>query len=315
MRLRDRFRAASAAQTPTAMIFAPQALAPVAELGAELLADLAACLATGEDTGQVVRGTGAAVTTNVAGAEHHQSAITWAAARHRATGAEIAPALVLREPTRAHDPHAVRVLVHGVCVGHLFHEEALSWGPLLLECERRGVHLVGVATLREPNFEGRRTVTIALRPSLAGFVSSLAADLAVDLAETTKARRARKEAHARAEAARAAAARPLSPSERTHVLATLHALSDGDPAPTQARTEAALALWATILPALITHVDALVTAAPGPDSVEPLVTALEDAESAADDLPDATEAERPGQHQEWAGHLADLAVALSEQRP
>ena len=331
MRLRDRLRGATTVQPPGASAVStdgpstgctptdvpstvgPPAGTPVPQVGPRMLADLAACLATGSDVGRVVRGTGSAITTNVAGAEHYQRAITWAASQLVGTAGTTAPAVVLREKGRAGDPPNVRVLVHGVVVGHLFREEARCWAPVLRECEDRGVYLVGVATLREPNYEGRRTVTIALRPGLVGFTSTLAADLAADRAGTAEARRARKEATATADAVRAAAAREMTPHERTQVLATLRTLRRGALGRTREQSDDALATWATIVPTLRAHVDATGAASPPLDVDKPLVTALQDAEGAAGDLLTAGETDRPGQDHAWAGYLRDLAVALDDQ--
>jgi hypothetical protein len=76
---------------------------------------------------------------------------------------------VMRDPGNVHDANAIRVLIDGVHVGFVPAEETSYWQPILQECERRSLTLVGRAS-----FVGRDGwgIRVDLRDALPAFVGS-----------------------------------------------------------------------------------------------------------------------------------------------
>ncbi len=82
------------------------------------------------------------------------------------------PAVLLRDPENPHDSDAIRVLIGGVHIGFVPAREAARFQPLLQECERRGVLLVGSVRLKggdgSPWGAG-----VQIRPNLDGWQSTM----------------------------------------------------------------------------------------------------------------------------------------------
>lgn len=162
MGLLDRFRKPS-----------PPAL-PV-ELPPEALRDGEECHRTDRDVGHTTRGRGSAELLSVAGASHREAAVEAVVAAHGGRLVVTAinlPAVLLREPANPHDSNAIRVLVDGIHIGFMPAREAARFQPLLQECERRGVLLVGSVRLKggdgQPWGAG-----LQVRPNLDGWQSQI----------------------------------------------------------------------------------------------------------------------------------------------
>jgi hypothetical protein len=80
------------------------------------------------------------------------------------------PAVLQREPTNAHDRNAIRVLVDGIHLGFVPAQYAGRLQPLLVECERRGVLLVGSVRITGGGGNGWGAV-VQVRPNLEGWES------------------------------------------------------------------------------------------------------------------------------------------------
>lgn len=124
--------------------------APGPELSIDVLREAQACFDSGRDEGRCTRGRGSAVLMSVAGVVHGQAMVERIVA-HGGGVAEVSgrnlPAVVLRDPKNEHDSNAVRVLVDGLHIGFVPAHDAGRYQALLIECESRGVLLVGSVRL------------------------------------------------------------------------------------------------------------------------------------------------------------------------
>lgn len=142
----------------------------------------------------MTRGRGSAHILKVAGTQHRQAVIAAIARRYRESHATrvansspgeklpnepIAAAIVLRDPTNTYDSNAVRVIIDGIDVGFLAKGDAKEWQPVLIECEKRGISLVGAARFIGQDGWGLR---IQLRDNLPGFTGPITERLKVDQA-------------------------------------------------------------------------------------------------------------------------------------
>jgi hypothetical protein len=142
----------------------------------------------------MTRGRGSAHILKAAGTQHRQAVIAAIARRYRESHATrvvnsspgetlpnepIAAAIVLRNPTNPYDSNAVQILIDGIHVGFLAKEEAKQWQPVLIECEKRGITLVGAARFIGQDGWGLR---IQLRDNLPGFTGPITEKLQSDQA-------------------------------------------------------------------------------------------------------------------------------------
>ncbi len=171
MGLLDRFRKSA----PTTVGEASPALAraprvPV-ELPPDVLRDAEECFQTNRDTGSCTRGRGSAVLMSVAGTSHRQEAVEAVVDGRGGSAAVLGTnvaAVFLRDPDNEHDRNAIRILVDGIHIGFVPARDAAQFQPLLKECERRQVTLVGSVRLLgddgEPWCAG-----LQIRPNLDGW--------------------------------------------------------------------------------------------------------------------------------------------------
>ncbi len=152
----------------------PVPAAPV-ELPPEALRDADECHRTGRDVGHTTRGRGSAELLTVAGTSHRQAAVEAVVVTHGGPSVVTTnnlPAVLLRDPENPHDSDAIRVLIGGVHIGFVPAREAARFQPLLQECERRGVLLVGSVRLKggdgSPWGAG-----VQIRPNLDGWQSPI----------------------------------------------------------------------------------------------------------------------------------------------
>ena len=138
------------------------------ELPQEALDAAMKCVVSGRDAGTMTRGRGSAHLLQVAGTQYRKEAISSIARRYRRERRDdpIAAAVVVRDPTNSHDSNAVRVLIDGIHVGFLSRDNAIAWQPTLVECERRGLTLVGMVRFVGKDGWGLR---LQLRDNLPGF--------------------------------------------------------------------------------------------------------------------------------------------------
>jgi len=142
------------------------------EFSAEALDAASRCMRTNKDVDSFTRGRGSASLISVAGTSYHKDLIAKIASRYPATRESagdpggVAAAIVMRDPHNEHDRNAIRVLVDGLHVGFLPKDEAKQWQPVLIECERRGVTLVGMVRFVG---EQRWGLRLQLRDNLPGY--------------------------------------------------------------------------------------------------------------------------------------------------
>jgi len=74
----------------------------------------------------------------VAGEVHYMGNLGPVLGRRDEALIEDVPALLVREPSNAHDPNAIQVWVNGVMVGHLPRDVAAAWNPRIAEIEGTG---------------------------------------------------------------------------------------------------------------------------------------------------------------------------------
>jgi hypothetical protein len=143
------------------------------ELLPEALRDADECHRTGLDAGRCTRGRGSAQLFTVAGPAHRQQALQAVVAGRggpaAVTGMNL-PAALRRDPTNPHDSSAIRVLVDGVHIGFVPAREAPRVQPLLQECERRGLVMVGSVRLTGDAERGWGA-GLQVRPNLDGWES------------------------------------------------------------------------------------------------------------------------------------------------
>lgn len=267
------------------------------ELPPEALRDAAACHQSRRDVGHVTRGRGSAVLLSVAGTVHRPeglAAIVAGRGGPAAVKGENLPAVLRRDPANAHDPNAIRVLVDGVHIGFVPAREAGRFQPLLVECERRGVLLVG--SVRPTGGDGGPWgAGLQVRPNLDGW----------DSAPVKKA------------AKKTAAAPPpvvlLEGDDLARVVDVLRRLSHQEPVRTKQKAGLVAKQVRELLPALEGHAAAL--EAVDEKRGQAFGDDVDDLEGVVDDLLDAEDADdREDVHMNLQSEIEDVLAGL-ETRP
>lgn len=273
---------------------------PPPELPPEYVAAAEDCHRSGKDVFNLTRGKGSAQQMSVAGTAYRPDALRYAASlAQSAEGGKLA-GVVLREPTNAHDPNAVRVLVAGVGIGYLPAYQAKLWQPTLVECEKRGLLLVGSVRLVTKDIATDAPgAVISLRDGLPGFEGPVSALRAEEYAKNKAV--AKERARLRAEAAVL-----LEGDRLAETLARLERLERQEPVRTKQKAGLVVRQVRELLPSLRGHADALEAAHPS-DELLPFTEHVDNLEGSVDDLLEAEDAdEREDLHLDLQGALDDL---------
>jgi hypothetical protein len=281
--LLDRFRKSSSASVPV-------------ELEPDAIRDADECHRAGRDVGRATRGRGSAQLLTVAGTSHRQPAVEAVVAGRggpsTVTEANL-PAVLFPDPTNAHDRNAIRVLVDGVHIGFVPASEAPRFQPLLAECERRNVLLIGSVRITGDADRGWGA-GLQVRPNLDGWESPVA----------------KKPAAKRRPAPAASAALLLEGDDLASAVQALRRLVEQEPVRTKQRAGLVEKQVRELLPALEAHSAALEAL----DEQRGIVFAddLSVVESAVGDLHDAEDAEeREDAHMDLQSVLEDVLAVLT----
>ncbi len=230
---------------------------------------------------------------SVAGTSHRQPAVEAVVAGRGGPSAtrQNLPAVLLRDPANPHDGNAIRVLVDGIHIGFVPAREAARFQPLLLECERRRVLLVG--SVRITGGDGDPWgAGVQIRPNLDDWQPP-----------------ALKKPAAKKAAPAAPPAVLLQGDDLARVEASLRRLVDQDPIRTKQRAGLVVKQVRELLPVLESHAEAL----EGLDErrAEKFTDAVGSVVGAVEDLHDATDAdEREDAHTDLQLKLEDLLAEL-----
>lgn len=266
------------------------------ELHADALRDAEECHWTGRDVGHTTRGRGSARLLSVAGTSHRQPAVEAVLAGRGGPSAVAGtnlPSVLMRDPANPHDRNAIRVLVDGIHIGFVPAGEAASLQPLLVECERRNVLLVGSVRMTGGSGHGWGA-GLQVRPNLDGWGSPVA-----------KTPGGKKESPPAAQSAVL-----LQDDDFARAVHALRRLVDQEPVRAKQRAGLVERQVRELLPALQAHAAALENLGEGRGLT--LGDELSGVESAVEDLHDAENADdREDAHCDLQSVLEDVLAQLA----